>query len=144
MIGVDVRSNVDSVTGGTAETVIRDRTTGTILASSETRTIGDNQAGSTITRVADTDRDRSAVVGVADTRSFGDGGVASSSGGFFATGTCDFTDIQITSYTTTGLSEAFTNAYTSLDCCKQECVGRPLSVVFVVDESGSISSSEFD
>ena len=93
MIGLDARSVVDSTTGGVAETVIRDRTTGNIFAVSETETVGDNQAGSTITRIADTDRDRSTVVGVSDTRSFGTGGVSSSSGGFYATGTCDFTDI---------------------------------------------------
>lgn len=144
MIGVDVRSNVNSFEGGVAETNIRDRETGNIIATSETRTFGDNTAGSTLTRVADTDRDRSTVVGVSEARSFGEGGSASSSGGFYATGTCDFTNIEISSYTGTGLSDAFTKAYSTLDCCKPECKGKPLSVVFVVDESGSISGSEFD
>ena len=59
------------MTGGTAETTIRDRTTGNIYARSTTDTVGDNVSGSTLTRVADTDRDRSTVVGTSDSVSYG-------------------------------------------------------------------------
>lgn len=141
-IGTDSRSTVNSFTGGQAENVITDRD-GNILSISYTDTYGDNDATSTITRVTDIEDDRSTVVGTSGSTSYSGTGTASSEGGVYAFGDCDFTNVQITSMTATQLSSAFTTAYTTFDCTVDDCDNLPLSMVYVVDESGSISSSEF-
>lgn len=143
-LGLDSRTSVNSLVGGDATFEVRDKDDGAVLSSSTTSTYGDNDATSTITRVVDVEDDRSTVVGTGSTTSYGGGtGSASSSGAAYAVGDCDFTNLRLTGTSSTVGSSAFTEVYTNVDCTVQECDGTPVSLVFVNDESGSISSTDF-